>query len=1062
LLCLGWAGKLTADDDKKDKGPFQNLKFRSIGPAAGGRVSRSVGVPGDPSTYYAATAGGGAWKSSDGGRTWKPIFDDQPVSSLGAIAVAPSDPNVVFVGSGEANIRGNVEPGNGIYKSTDAGKTWKHVWKQEGQISRMVVHPTEPDVAYAAVLGHAFGPNPERGIYRTRDGGKTWSQVLKKDTDTGGIDLAMDASNPRILFAALWQARRRPWEFTSGGPGSGLYRSDDSGDTWKQLTGHGLPEGPWGRVGVAIAPSDSQRVYALIEAAKGGLYRSDDGGKQWELINDNHYLRIRPWYFSTVTIDPANPDVVWCMNLNLLRSSDGGHVFKKVKGPHHVDHHDLWIDPKDPRRMIDSNDGGVDLSTNGGTNWFAALLPIAQFYHISVDNRVPYHVAGTMQDIGTASGPSNSLSTGGIELCDWYGVGGGETGFTAPDPSDPNVVYAGEYGGYITRFDFRTRQARNVSGYPFNPSGHGAEDLRYRFQWTAPILISPHNPKAVYHAANVLFKTTNAGVSWKAISPDLTRNDRSKQKWSGGPITGDNTTAEYYDTIFALAESPKKQGILWAGSDDGLVHVSLDGGEHWENVTKNIPALPEWGTVVCIEASPFDAGTAYVVVDAHRLDDMQPYLWKTADYGKNWKSLTAGLASDIFLRVVREDPSRRGLLYLGTERGVMISPDGGSNWLPLRMNLPTVAVTDLIVKDNDLVVGTNGRSIWFFDDLTPVRELAPRLAKNQTSLDELMLLPTQPAVRWRYHTPIYSPQEKGAGANPPRGAMIDYVLDREAKGEINMEILDAAGAIVQALTSKKIDTGQPPEDDPDAPSERFKQTRLPTKTGLHRVVWDLRYQGANLIKGAKIDAGNPLLGPLALPGTYKVKLNVDDRSLTRTLEIRPDPRVKLAAADLAEQLRFALALRADIARVTTIANHLRAVKRQIVAREELLKANLKAEPLVKQGKALVSKLDALEERLHNPRAQVVYDILAQKGGAKLYSQLGAMYEWIIEGDGQPTQGMREVYGEHVRELERLEGEWQGLVANELARLNDLAGQLAVPGVIVPGATPVTGTSPPRN
>jgi photosystem II stability/assembly factor-like uncharacterized protein len=1060
-VALGWPA-LTAPAAAQEvaagtPAAFKHLKYRSIGPAAGGRVSRAAGVPGDPLTYYAATASGGVWKSSDGGIHWKPIFDDQPISSIGSIAVSGSDPNVLYVGAGEANIRGNVAAGNGIYKSTDAGKTWTHVWKQEGQIGTMIVHPTNPDVAYAAVLGHAFGPNRERGVYRTTDGGKTWQQVLAKDRDTGASDVCFDPSNPRILFAGLWQARRRPWELTSGGPGSGLYVSRDGGDTWKQLTGNGLPEGIWGKIGVGVAPSDSRRVYALIEAEKGGLYRSDDGGDTWKLMSASKALRQRAWYYSTLTIDPKNPDVVWCPQVPLLKSIDGGKTFKQVRGLHHGDHHDLWIDPQNPRRMIDANDGGVDITTNGGESWYAPPLPICQFYRINVDHRTPYHVSGTMQDLGTASGPSNSLSARGIALGDWHSVGGGETGFTAPDPSDPNIVYAGEYGGIITRYDHRTRQARNISIYPFNPSGHGAEALRYRFQWTAPILISPHDPKTVYHAANVLFKTTDGGTTWTALSPDLTRNDKSKQRWSGGPITGDNTGVEVYGTVFAIAESPKQKGLLWAGSDDGLVHVSPDGGKTWTNVTAHIPDLPEWGTVRCIEASPFDAGTAYVVVEAHRLDDMRPYLFQTKDFGKTWKSLSApltlpsppaaggegrvrGLPQDVYLHVVREDPKRQGLLYVGTERGVAFSTDDGATWQPLKLNLPTVAVHDLAVKHNDLVVGTNGRSIWILDDLTPLRELSPAGAEQ-----DVHLFPVQPAVRWRYHSSYAGPSP---GQNPPRGAVVHYYLRKKPKGDLTLEILDAQGTVVSKLSSKP-DPEELPADDPDAPENPPKKPLLPTEPGVQRVVWDLRHQGATLIKGAKIDMGNPAVGPLANPGTYTLKLTVEGKTWTTVLTVQPDPRVQISAAELEDQLKFTLRVRDDVSQLTKLVNQVRGLKKQLAGRTEFWKEDAKTEPLCQAARELTDKLDALEAKLHNPKAEVTYDILAQKGGAKLYSQLTFLYSTLLDGDGAPPQGVREVYADHARELQQYASELSGLISGDLAKLNDRVKQLEVPNVVVP-------------
>jgi photosystem II stability/assembly factor-like uncharacterized protein len=1071
------AARADEDDEKPKGGPpeFKYLKYRLIGPAAGGRVARSCGVPGDPLTYYAATSAGGVWKTSDGGLHWKPIFDDQPTSSIGSIAVAPSDPNVIYVGSGEANIRGNVAVGNGIYRSTDAGKTWKHVWSQQGQIGTMIVHPRDPNVAFAAVLGHAFGPNPERGIYRTTDGGRTWRKVLYKDENTGASDVCFDPANPRILFAGLWQARRRPWELTSGGPGSGLYVSRDGGESWTQLIPSPKPESPdagkeappgkkyagelaegiWGKIGVAVAPSDSRRVYALIEAKKGGLFRSDDGGESWKLVNPHRGLRQRAWYYSTLTVDPTNPDVVWFPQVALLKTIDGGKTLTRVKGPHHGDHHDIWIDPRNHRRIIDSNDGGVDISTNGGESWSAPPLPICQFYHIAVDTRTPYHVSGTMQDLGTASGPSNSLSSAGIALSDWHSVGGGETGFTAPDPSDPNIIYAGEYGGYISRYDHRTRQAKSIGVYPFDPSGHGAEELKYRFQWTAPILVSPHDPKTVYHAANVLFKTSDAGLHWTPVSPDLTRNDKSKQKWSGGPITGDNTGVEVYDTIFAIAESPREKGVFWVGTDDGLVHISRDGGKNWNNVTPK--ALPEWGTVVCIEASPFDAGTAYVVVDAHKLDDFKPYLFKTSDYGQTWKSLTGKLPADVNLHVVREDPKRHGMLYAGTERGVVFSTDDGQTWRELKLNLPTVPVHDLVVKENDLVVGTMGRSIWILDDLTPIRQLIPPIAA-----DDGFLFSPQPAVRYRYHGSFEEGPHRGGGQNPPKGAILNYYLKNPAKADITLEITDAKGGLVDKFTSKP--EPEEPETLGDYEEEKPKRLVLTRHAGINRVAWDLTYLGAKSIKGAKADQGQPRIGPMAAPGHYKLTLTAEGKTYTASLEIKPDPRLhsddaaRTDPASLNAQVQLALKVRDDITRLTTLVERLRAVRKQLTDRNELLKENPGATSLVKSSKELIDKLNALEAKLHNPKAQVAYDILAMKGGAKLYSQLIWLYNLLLDSDGAPTQGVREIYAEQSAALQKLDHEFGELAAGEVARLNQEAKKLDLPTVFVPPVKEKGGAS----
>jgi photosystem II stability/assembly factor-like uncharacterized protein len=1016
---------------------FKALKYRSIGPAQGGRVSRVAGIPGDPSTYYAATASGGVWKSVDGGLTWKPIFDDQPTSSIGSIAVSPSSPNFVYVGSGEANIRGNVAPGNGIYKSVDAGRTWTRVWAQEGQIGTLIVHPANPDVAFAAVLGRAFGPNPERGVYRTRDGGRSWQRVLEKDADTGASDVAFDPANPNIVFAGLWQARRRPWELVSGGPGSGLYVSRDGGDTWKIIAADGLPAGPWGKVGVAVAPSDARRVYAIIEAEMGGLFRSDDGGETWKRASADRKIRQRAWYYSTLTVNPSNADDVWFPQVGMARTIDGGRTIKYVEGFRHGDHHDLWADPKNPKRMIAGNDGGVELSNDGGETWAPVLLPIGQFYHVSVDTRVPFRVAGAMQDLGTAQGPSNSLGRGGILPGDWYDVGGGEAGHVVSKPDDPDIVYAGEYLGYLSRYDHRTGQARNVSVYPENGSGHGPEDVKYRFQWTAPIAASPHDPSVVYHGGNVLFRSTDGGLTWSAISGDLTRNDKGKQKWSGGPITGDNTGVEWYCTIFAVAESPKQKGVIWAGSDDGLVHVTRDGGQSWANVTGAMPQAPEWGTVSVIEPSPFDAATAYVVIDAHRMDDLRPYLYKTSDFGRSWTRLDAGLPDRVYLHAVREDPAKKGQLYVGTERGVAFSTDDGRSWASLQLNLPTVPVHDIAVKDHSLVLGTHGRSLWILDDLVPVRAYAAGQRGPA-------LLGAPDATRWRY---ARTSRVRGAGENPPAGALIYYVLDAKPRGELTIEILDAQSRLVRKLSSvPRADEGNDEEDE----SDRAKRKGLPTDPGVQRAVWDLAWQGATKIPRAKIDAGNPEQGPMALPGTYTVRLSVDGQTATTPLKVLPDPRVKVAAADLEAQHAFAMTLRDDISRLSGLVATLRTVREQVRARRPLLAARGDAGDLLKRIDRVVARTDEIERRLHNPDAEVTYDILAMRGGAKLYSRMCPLLDWAIDGDGAPTQGLREVYAAQRGELDQLAGEVKALMDGDVAALNEAAKKAAVPFVVVNG------------
>jgi photosystem II stability/assembly factor-like uncharacterized protein len=1083
---------------------FQNLKYRSIGPAAGGRVSRACGVAGDPLTYYVATAGGGVWKSTDGGVKFSPIFDETNVASIGSIAVAPSDPNVVYVGTGEANIRGNVQVGEGIFKSTDAGKTWKHVWKQVGQIGQIVVHPTNADIAYAAVLGHAFGPNPERGIYRTKNGGQTWEKILYVDEQTGASDITLDPNNPRVLLAGMWPTRRRPWEMTSGGPGGGLHLSTDGGDTWEKLgpskkkdgKGNGLPDGPYGRIGVTISPVDGKKMYALIEAEKGGLYRTMDGGETWELATDNRLLRQRPWYFSVIKAHPTQAETLFVCNVRLHKSTDSGSHFSEVKGPSHVDHHDLWIDPKNPKRMINANDGGVDITTDGGKTWRAPPLPICQFYHVACDNATPYRVMGCMQDMGSASGPSNSLNHDGVRLADWTTVGGGEAGYAVPDPSDPNIIYAGEYGGYISRYDRRTRQARHVGIYPYDPSGIAPSELKYRFQWTSPILISRDDPKTIYHAANVIFRSRDGGQTWDKITQDLTKNDKNKQKWSGGPITGDNTGVEVYCTIFALAESPKNKRILWVGTDDGYVQISKDEGFFWENVTPNIPDMPDWGTVCCIEPSYFDENTAYVVVDNHRMNDLKSYIWKTTDQGLTWHPITLGLPKDEYALVIREDPKKKGLLYLGTSKGVYLSTDGGKGWRPFRLNMPPVACTDLVVKENDLVVGTHGRSIWILDDLTPVRQWNPMIRQKESHV-----FPPAQATRWRYDSSITAHLATAAGENPPEGAIIYYYLKNSPKKPIVIEIKNSEGKIVnrfegepEGAMSEKKESDKKESDKKEAEDEEDEKPEVPTKKGVNRFVWNLRHAGATKIKKAQIDMGNPAVGPLVAPGRYSVEITIEGQKQIVSLEVKADPRVTEPVAitkggktpeylsvpprmadektiqenanvpwikrmgiqerindELTEQEQFVLSLRDRVNQLTQTVETLRLVRKQLLMQEELLakEKEAKIKALLKQNKAIQKKLDDLEAKLHNPKAEVNYDILAQKGGAKLYSQLSSLIDFAKDGDGPPTQGMKLLAKELFEEFDKLVQDWESLKKEDVGKLNDLSKGIGAPSIWLP-------------
>ncbi len=850
-----------------DFNALKELKYRNIGPFRGGRVLAVSGVTSRPNTYFFGATGGGIWKTADGGSSWLPVADGQlKTGSVGALAISESEPNVIYAGMGEACVRGNVSNGDGVYKSVDGGKTWTNIGLADSyHIGRIAIDPRNADVVFVAALGHLFGPNEERGVYRTKDGGKTWKNVLYRDAGTGAVDLAMDPGNPNLIYASLWQVRRKPWTLDSGGNGSGLFQSTDGGDTWKEITRNpGMPKGILGRIGVAISPANSERVWAIVEAAEGGVYRTDDGGKTWTRTNQDNTLRQRAWYYSHIFADPKSADTVYALNTSMWKSIDGGKTFSLIRAPH-GDRHGLWIAPNDANRMIESDDGGATISSDGGKTWSSEdNQPTAQFYRVAMDRDYPYHVYGAQQDNSTVRIASRS-DEGAIGERDWYPVGGGESGWIAPDPTNSQIVYAGSYDGLLTRYDHSTGVTRDVTVWPDNPMGYGAEGMKYRFQWDFPLLYSPHDAKKLYAGGNVLFETENEGRSWTAISGDLTRDDKSKQGPAGGPITKDNSGVEYYDTIFTVAESPLEKGLIWAGSDDGLIHVTRDAGKHWTNVTPK--AMPEWIQINSIEASPHEAGTAYVAATMYKWDDFKPYLFVTRDYGKTWMGIDNGIPAKSFTRVIREDPNRKGLLVAGTELGMYISFDDGAAWRPFQLNLPVVPITDLAFdkRERELVVATQGRAFWILDDVPLLYQLSPEVLGEAAHLFQ-----PKDAIRGLESSPV--PAGRPLGQNPPAGAAIYYSFKEKPKGEATLEILDADGKLV-----KKFSSGEKKEDAPADPEEeafgpRGPGEKLPAEAGLNRFVWNLRYADAVKFPGMIFWAGS-VTGPTAAPGKYTAKLH---------------------------------------------------------------------------------------------------------------------------------------------------------------------------------------------
>src|SRR5947207_3378117 len=1013
-----------------DEKLFKGMQWRQIGPFRGGRALTIEGVPGEPDAYYFGAVAGGVWKTNDGGANWTPLFDKEPISSIGAIAVAPSDHNVIYAGTGEAAIRGNTTYGTGVFKSIDGGKTWTNVGlKDSRQIGALIVDPRNENVVLVAALGHAFGPNQERGIFRTADGAKTWTKVLSKDENTGGIDVVFDPHNPNIVFASLWQARRQPWFFSSGGPGSGLYRSEDNGVTWKRLEGNGLPEGILGRIGIAISGADSNRVYAIIEAKDGGLYRSDDAGQHWSRVNDDGRFRQRAWYFSKVYADPKSADTVYLLNTGLFKSVDGGKTFNLMPA-RHGDHHGLWIDPTNPNRIANVSDGGASISTDGGKNWTTQNnQPTAQFYHVAVDNAFPYHIYGAQQDNSNVGIASRSDS-GVIGRENWFEAGGGECGFVVPDPRDWHIIYSNSEG-LINRYDKNKEEVQDVSPMPIDNSGHGAVDLTHRFQWVTPLMLSPHNPDVLYTAAECVFKSTDHGQSWTQISGDLTRNDTSKQQPSGGPLTNDITSVEYYDTVFALAESPVNKGTLWAGTDDGLVHVTTDDGQHWSKVT---PKMPEWSTVSIIDASPHDADTAYVAVDRHKLDDFKPYIFKTTDLGKNWSAITNGIPDGAYVHAVRVDPRRKGLLYAGTELGVFVSFENGAHWQSLQLNLPVTPIHDLVVKDDDLVAATHGRSFWVLDNLTPLRQV-----NTQPASDVILY---QPQTALRLHYPEEFDKRQPVGDNPPPGAMVDYYFKMAPKEEVTLDILDSSGKVVRHLSSKEKKEGEQPPEWPDR-VERAKT--IPAKEGMNRFAWDLRYDDPIQIPGAFYSGTGPK-GPLALPGDYQVKLTVGGKSQTAPLHLVIDPRTKAQEAGLQKQFTLATQVNDRISQLHQAVNEIRDLRSQIQNLHKRFGDDQRLKPALAAADDLDHKMSEVEQKL------VQVNMKGSEANLAFPNMLNERFDTfshtIESGDGEPTKPQLDVFQMLSSHLQEQLKKWAQLKNEDLPKVSELIKQANLPALII--------------
>lgn len=996
---------------------YSSLEYRSIGPYRGGRSAAVTGVPEKPNLFYFGATGGGVWKTVDGGRSWSNISDGYFGGSIGAVEVAQSDPNVIYVGGGEKTIRGNVSSGYGVWKTVDAGKTWSFAGLENSRhIPRIRIHPKDYNTVYAAVLGNIYRPTKDRGVYKSTDGGKTWQQKLFVNDLAGAVDLTFDPTNPRILYAATWRAQRTPYSLSSGGEGSALWKSSDSGETWSEISkNEGFPTDTLGIIGIAVSPKNSDRIWAIVEnKEKGGLYRSDDGGKKWTLVNEERKLRQRAWYYTRVYADTHDEDVVYVLNVSYHKSTDGGATFTSFNAPH-GDHHDLWIDPENAKRMIIGDDGGAQITYDGGETWTTYHnQPTAQFYRVTTDNAFPYRIYAAQQDNSTIRIKHRS-DNAEITEADWEETAGGESAWIAVDPKNDDIVYGGSYDGFLTRVNHGKGTVRGINVWPDNPMGAGAEAMKYRFQWNFPILFSRHDPKKLYTFSNHVHLSTNQGQHWEVLSGDLTRNDPTKLGSSGGPITKDNTSVEYYCTIFTANESPLKEGLLWVGSDDGLIHVSRDGGAHWEDVTP--PQMPEWNMINSIEPSYFDEGSCYVAATRYKSGDFEPYLYKTTDYGKTWTKITNGIAKEHFTRVVREDPKRRGLLYAGTESGIYISFDDGAHWNSFQLNLPVVPITDLALKNDNLIVATQGRSLWVLDDLTVLHQLDEEVTAGETML-------FKPKDTYRTKGSVSKTPSKLAGQNHPNGVITHFYLGNfSEKDTVQLTYTTMAGDTLATYSNHS--------DDKES-NKGIKIQKMEVKKGGNTFVWDTRGKGAEKLEGMILWWAN-LNGAKAVPGTYKVHLNAPGTNISKSFNIVPDPRAESTIADMQRQYEFITDVNTTIDIAHKTIKKIRAIIIQLDAFTAQYKEDTRTKALVEKAKKMKEDLESVEKSLYQTQNRSNQDPL--NFPIKLTNKLGHLNSLVSIDDFPPTDQDIAVKNELTAQINKELQKFDSVITTELKAFN---------------------------